>query len=68
MGLNPPQVLAHVGVTTQVSTPKRSTSWITALKNKPYTQGVDPSLLRMRNILPQTFFARAKLLTTAGQS
>ena len=56
------------GMTTKVSSPKSSTVWITALKNNPDTIGVAPSLLRMRNILIQTFFNRAKFLTTAGQS
>ena len=64
---NPPKVLPMRGVTTQVSAPKISTAWTTALKNNPDTQGVAPYLLRMREILLQTFFSRAKFLTTAGQ-
>ena len=57
-----------LGVTTQVSAPKSSTAWIRALNNKPDNQGVDPTLLRMRDILLKTVFARAKLLTTYIQS
>ena len=55
------------GVTTQVSEPNISTACITALKKKTDTQGVAPSLMRIRDILLQTFLAWAKFLTTAGQ-
>ena len=55
------------GVTTQVSAPKSSISCITALKKNPDTRGAAPSLLRISEILLQTFFAQAKFLTTAGQ-
>ena len=55
-------------MTTQVSALKGSTVYITALKKKPNTQGVAPSLRRMCNILLRTVFAQAKLLTNAGQS
>ena len=56
------------GVTTHVSAPKSSTVQITALKKMPDTRGGVPSLLRMRNILIQNFFALAKFLTNTGQS
>ena len=56
------------GVTTQVSAPKSSTTYITALKKKLDTRGASPYLLRMHDILLQTFFSRAKFLTTANQS
>ena len=56
------------GVTTQVSAPKSSTTYITALKNKPDTRGVAPSLMSTRKILLHTVFAQAKFLTTDGQS
>ena len=55
-------------VTNQVCAPKSSTAWTTALKKKLDTRDTAPSLLRMRNILLQTFFARAKFLTTYVQS
>ena len=55
------------GVTTQVSAPKSSTAWTTALKMNLDTCGAAPSLLRMRNILIQTFLARAKFFNTDGQ-
>ena len=64
----PPRAVPLGGVTTQVSALKGSTVYITALKKKPNTQGVAPSLRRMCNILLRTVFAQAKLLTNAGQS
>ena len=64
---NPPRALTMQGVTTQVSNPKSSTAWTTALKNNPDTHGAAPSLLRMHDILLQTLLARAKFFTTAGQ-
>ena len=56
------------GLTTQVSTPKSSTACIMALKKKPYTRGVAPSLMSIRKILLHIVFARSKFLTTAGHS
>ena len=56
------------GVTTKVSAPNRGTACIMAFKKNLDTRGVAPSLLRMRNILLQTFFARAKFFTTYVQS
>ena len=55
------------GVNNQISAPKSSTACITAFKNQDI-RGASPSLLRMRDILLQTFFARFKFLTTSGQS
>ena len=55
-------------VTTQVSAPKSSTTWTTALKKKPDTCGATPSLLWMRDILLQTLPARDKFFITSGQS
>ena len=55
------------GVTTQVSDPKRSTACTTVLKKNPDTCGAAPSLLSMRGILLQTFLARDKFFTAAGQ-
>ena len=55
------------GVTTQVSAPKSSTAYIMYLKKKPYTRGTASSLLRMCDILLQTFFAWSKFLTNAAQ-
>ena len=63
----PPGDLPMQGVTTQVYASKSSTAWITALKKNPDNQGADPSLLRMRDILLQTFFTHSKLLTTDVQ-
>ena len=54
-------------VTTKIFDLKSSTAWITALKNKTDTRGTATSLLSMRDILLQTFFAWDKFLTTAGQ-
>ena len=56
------------GLTTQVSAPKSISAYITALKKKPDNQGVAPYLLSMRHIIFHTIFARAKFLTTSGQS
>ena len=56
------------GVTTQVSDLNISIACTTDLNKKPDTRGAALSLLRMRNILLQTFFARAKFLTNSGQS
>ena len=55
------------GVNNHISAPKSSTAWIAAFKNQDI-RGASPSLLRMRDILLQTFFARFKFLTTSGQS
>ena len=52
-------------VTTQVSAPKMGTAWISALKKKPYTRGIAPYLLRIRDILLQTVFTMYKFFTTA---
>ena len=67
MCLKPPQVLAHPGVTTQVSSPKISTACVTTLKNNTDTQGVASSLLIIYDILLHTVFAWAKFLTTSFQ-
>ena len=56
------------GVTTQVYAPKSITACITAFKKRPDTQGVSPSLLRIRDILLHTVFTRDKFLTIAVQS
>ena len=53
------------GVTTLVSSPKSRTACTTALKKNLDTRAAARSLLRMRNILLQTFLAREKLFTTA---
>ena len=65
---NPPTALPMQGVTTQVSNPKSSTAYTTALKNNPDTCGAAPYLLRMRVILLQTDLAREKFLATTGHS
>ena len=56
------------GATTYVSNPLSSTACTAVLKMKPDTRGAVPSLLRMRNILLQTFLYRDKFFTTASQS
>ena len=56
------------GVTTQISDPKSSTTYTTALKNNPDTRVAAPSLLRMRVILLQNSLAQDKFLATAVQS
>ena len=56
------------GVNTQVSAPNRSTAWTTALIKNPDTCGATTSLMRMGNILIQTFLAWDKFFTTADQS
>ena len=55
-------------MTTQVSAPKISTNWTTALKKKPETRGAAPYLLRVRVSLLRTSHALSRFLTTAGQS
>ena len=65
---NPPSIRTMRGVTTQVSAPKRSTDWTTALKKSPYTHGAVPSLLRILVNLCHTALAFSRFLTTSVQS
>ena len=64
---NPPTALPMQGVTTQVSNPKSSTAYTTALKKNPDTRSTAPSLLRIHDILLQTFLAHYNVFTTVGQ-
>ena len=55
------------GVTTQVSAPKSSTGWTTALNKNQDTPGAAPSLLRIRISLCHTACALGRFLTTTDQ-
>ena len=56
------------GVSTHVSNPNSSTAFTTALKNKPDTLGLAPSLPRIHSSRPHLFFAFQMFPTTDGQS
>ena len=56
------------GLTPQISSPMSSIDCIMALKKKPDTRGVTPSLLSICYIPIHTVFAWSNFLTTSGQS
>ena len=65
--LEPPRTLTMREVTTQVSAPKSSTNWTTAIKKKPDTRVAAPSLLRIRVSLRHIDRALSRFWTTSGQ-
>ena len=64
---NPPRTRPIWGVTTNISLPKSSNNWNTALRKNRYTRDANPSLLRILVNLRHTVCAFSRFLTTAGQ-